>query len=260
MHTPLLAAPSTLSHNPYSLPITRQRFYFLATTYLLDILSNGNRPWVVAGHVNNILQGVKSLTLTGEPKINLTEFIANEAEVMDTKLTGPLKLEGKVEYYLGHVIDKVRDELLAKTGAAIKDYNTTGLKSKGASRLRSEWLSDHLGQLCIAWMSHQSGIGRKRCGGCDGCVRWRERRLKQRLKPKHSRSRKRSRDLDAWATVATPSERKQLRKRIKASKQQAPLRMPLRIGRRSVIDQNPFRRSLPRRTSRKSSESLNGSA
>ena len=149
MHTPLLAAPSTLSHNPYFPPITQQRFYFLATTYLLDILSNGNRPWVVAGHVNNILQGVKSLTLTGEPKINLTEFIANEAEVMDTKLTGPLKLEGKVEYYLGHVIDKVRDELLAKTGAAIKDYNTTGLKSEGASRLRSEWLSDHLGQLCI---------------------------------------------------------------------------------------------------------------
>jgi len=32
------------------------RFYFLATNYLLDILSNGNRPWVVMGHINNLLQ------------------------------------------------------------------------------------------------------------------------------------------------------------------------------------------------------------
>ena len=125
------------------------RFYFLATNYLLDILSNGNRPWIVAGHINNILQGVKALTLKGSGQDSLEEFVANEGEILDTKLTGPLKLKGKVEYYLGDIINKLREEMLAKVAAAIKDYNTTGLKSAGASRLRSEWLADHLGQLDI---------------------------------------------------------------------------------------------------------------
>ena len=126
-----------------------RRFYFLATTYLLDVLSNGNRPWVVVGHINNILQGVKSMTLEGEPKVNWTTCVSNEGEKLELKHTGTYKLQGKVEYYLGEIIDQVRFEMLAQVGASIKDYNTTGLKSAGASRLRSEWLADHLGQLDI---------------------------------------------------------------------------------------------------------------
>jgi hypothetical protein len=35
---------------------------------LLDILSNGNRPWVVAAHINSLFQGIKELELSGEPK------------------------------------------------------------------------------------------------------------------------------------------------------------------------------------------------
>jgi dynein heavy chain len=50
---------------------------------------------------------------------------------------------------MGEIIDKVRDELLGQTNKGIEDYLTTGLKSAGAARLRSEWLYDHLGQLCI---------------------------------------------------------------------------------------------------------------
>ena len=32
------------------------RFYFASTNMLLDILSNGNRPWVVAMHINALFQ------------------------------------------------------------------------------------------------------------------------------------------------------------------------------------------------------------
>ena len=32
------------------------RFYFASTNMLLDILSNGNRPWVVATHINALFQ------------------------------------------------------------------------------------------------------------------------------------------------------------------------------------------------------------
>ena len=37
--------------------------------------------------------------------------------------------------------------MLLQVGAAIADYNKTGLKSEGASYLRAEWLANHLGQL-----------------------------------------------------------------------------------------------------------------
>ena len=44
------------------------RFYFVSQTMLLDVLSNGNRPWVVAKHVNAMFQGVKELELKGDPQ------------------------------------------------------------------------------------------------------------------------------------------------------------------------------------------------
>ena len=37
------------------------RFYFLATTYLLDVLSNGNRPSPLSGTFNNQLQGINNI-------------------------------------------------------------------------------------------------------------------------------------------------------------------------------------------------------
>jgi len=39
------------------------RFYFISTTDLLDILSNGNNPEKVNIHMNKIFQGVEKLTL-----------------------------------------------------------------------------------------------------------------------------------------------------------------------------------------------------
>ena len=47
------------------------RFYFLSTTMLLDILSNGNRPWIVEKSINAMFQGVAKLTLKGEPAIEV---------------------------------------------------------------------------------------------------------------------------------------------------------------------------------------------
>ena len=118
------------------------RFYFLATNYLLDILSNGNRPWLVMVHINNMLQGIKSMTMTGEPKNVWESSMSNEGEMLHLKHTGKCQLEGKPEKYLQTVVDRVRHEMLAQGGAAIKDYCTEGRK-------RKDWLFDHIGQLCI---------------------------------------------------------------------------------------------------------------
>jgi dynein heavy chain len=114
------------------------RFYFLATYYLLDILSNGNHPWIVVKHINNILQGVKTVKLEGEPTNTVVGFESNEAEVLECKLSGSLKLTGKVEIYMQTMIDKARDEMLAQSNTAIADYKKTGGKSAGLP-----WLFAH---------------------------------------------------------------------------------------------------------------------
>ena len=51
--------------------------------------------------------------------------------MLECKLSGSLKLEGKVEIYMQTMIDKVRDEMLAQSLAAISDDKKTGVKSEG---------------------------------------------------------------------------------------------------------------------------------
>ena len=47
---------------------------------LLDILSNGNRPAVVAQHVNAMFQGIKELKLSGANSATVDSVISNEGE------------------------------------------------------------------------------------------------------------------------------------------------------------------------------------
>jgi len=118
------------------------RFYFVATAMLLDILSNGNRPNVVAQHVNTLLQGVKSLELSGDPPSVVEAMTSNEGEVVPFSKTGSLPLKGKVEIYLNDLITKVRDELHTQLKLALEDYRTGG-------RPRTEWLFDHVAQMVL---------------------------------------------------------------------------------------------------------------
>jgi len=98
------------------------RFYFVSTNMLLDILSNGNRPWVVAQHINAMFQGIKELKMSGSPQTTVDALVANEGEEVPLKKKGSLKLNGKVEVYLGDLIERIRAELLAQITEAISDY------------------------------------------------------------------------------------------------------------------------------------------
>jgi dynein heavy chain len=81
------------------------RFYFVSQVMLLDILSNGNRPWTVLKNVNAMFQGVKEIELSGEPALTVEKFISNEGETVAMDTVKPkLKLEGKVENYLNLLI------------------------------------------------------------------------------------------------------------------------------------------------------------
>ena len=52
---------------------------------LLDILSNGNRPWIVEKSINAMFQGVAKLTLSGDPAITVTHLVSNEGEEVELK-------------------------------------------------------------------------------------------------------------------------------------------------------------------------------
>ena len=121
------------------------RFYFVSQTMLLDILSNGNRPWIVAKNVNAMFQGVKELGLQGDPAMTVHTMTSNEGEVLNIEMKGPLTLDGKVENYLNKLITRMRDELRVQLGRAIDQYQTKGKEGKE----RVLWLHDHLAQLVL---------------------------------------------------------------------------------------------------------------
>ena len=64
---------------------------------MINILSNGNRPWTVLKNVNAMFQGVKEVKLSGDPSITVEAFESNEGEKVEmSTITPKLKLDGKV--------------------------------------------------------------------------------------------------------------------------------------------------------------------
>ena len=116
------------------------RFYFVSTRMLLEMLSDGNRPWLVARHISFVLQGVQTLRLVGEPKSTVRAIASAEGEEVAFSCNGPLPLVGKVEAYLAELIGAVQRELRAQTEVAILD---------AVSRPRNEWLMHHAAQLVL---------------------------------------------------------------------------------------------------------------
>ena len=62
---------------------------------LLDILSNGNRPWIVLKNVNAMFQGVKEMGLDGDQAITVTTLVSNEGETVPIRETGHLTLKAR---------------------------------------------------------------------------------------------------------------------------------------------------------------------
>ena len=128
------------------------RFYFVSQTMLLDILSNGNRPWVVLKNVNAMMQGVKEMSLEGDPAVTVVSMTSNEGEVVPFKITGNLKCEGKVESYLTDTISKMRHEMRGQLGDSIQDYDKTGKAGKD----RPAWIKNkHCAQLSLVVTQQQ---------------------------------------------------------------------------------------------------------
>ena len=87
------------------------RFYFVSPADLLDILSNGNNPKKIMIHMPKIFQAIETLQLkddTDRPAAIGMETCVGKEYVEFSK---QLKLVGKVENYLGDVIETMRSSL-----------------------------------------------------------------------------------------------------------------------------------------------------
>ncbi|EFN60095.1 hypothetical protein CHLNCDRAFT_133411 [Chlorella variabilis] len=145
------------------------RFYFVSSSDLLEILSNGNKPASIMPHMAKIFQAGCKLPAGGpdtEQQPTLTHppfFLAINALRLDTdkpaagvrpKALGmescvgveyvafqtPLALEGKVEAYMGRVVDKMRAELRAVMGDSVRDY---------PAKPREKWMFDWPSQVAL---------------------------------------------------------------------------------------------------------------
>jgi dynein heavy chain len=98
------------------------RFFFVSTTDLLDILSNGNIPSKIMVHMPKIISAIETLELIEEGVRPFAKSIHSYVGVENVAFTEPLKLMGKVEVYLQDVIDTMRKSLLEISRRSLKKF------------------------------------------------------------------------------------------------------------------------------------------
>jgi len=99
------------------------RFFFVSTTDLLDILSNGNVPNKIMVHMPKIISAIETLELIEE---GVRPFVKGFHSYVGTEfvdLVEPLKLMGKVEVYLQDVIDSMRGSLREISKRSLKKFS-----------------------------------------------------------------------------------------------------------------------------------------
>ena len=115
------------------------RFYFLSSMDLLDILSNGNQPSLVAKHLIKLFDSLARISLMdndrGEENI-ATKMIAKDGEVVN--LRESFACEGQVERWLNKLMSSMRETLKHELRLSIQAYDVTP---------REKWLFDFPAQV-----------------------------------------------------------------------------------------------------------------
>ncbi|KAI3429649.1 hypothetical protein D9Q98_005734 [Chlorella vulgaris] len=120
------------------------RFYFVSSSDLLEILSNGNNPARVMPHMSKCFQAIDKLRLdTDKPAAGQRPKALGMESCVGVEyvpFTTPLALDGKVEVYMGGVVDKMRSELRSVMGQSVRDY---------PSKPRDKWMVDWPSQVAL---------------------------------------------------------------------------------------------------------------
>jgi len=107
------------------------RFYFVSSADLLDILSNGNQPELVARHLTKLYDSLAKLTIEPGQK-TAGGMISKENEEL-VKFKKPCDCSGKVEIWLNRVTDTMRNTLHSIFDAANAAYEY---------KPRDQWIFD----------------------------------------------------------------------------------------------------------------------
>ena len=102
------------------------RFYFVSTTDLLDILSNGNRPRVVMEKIPKIVQCIGTVTMQDNGEDQRPSAISWDSCVgkEHIDMVAPCQLNNKVEMYMQDFLDAATETLRRTLHRAIKSYGT----------------------------------------------------------------------------------------------------------------------------------------
>lgn len=99
------------------------RFYFVSSADLLDILSNGNNPPMVARHLTKLYDSLAKLQFESSSSKNAKEMISKENEE-HVKFKKPCDCSGKVEIWLNRLTDLMRETLHDIFEKAVIAYET----------------------------------------------------------------------------------------------------------------------------------------
>merc|ERR1712155_311286 len=118
------------------------RFYFSSSADLLDILSNGNQPLMVAKHLTKLFDSMAKLKMkeVEEKSTNTaTIMIAKDGETVP--FVEECVCEGQVEIWLNRLLQAMRATIRFEFSKSVKTYETTP---------REKWLFLYPAQVALA--------------------------------------------------------------------------------------------------------------
>ncbi|KAG5897820.1 hypothetical protein JTB14_011820 [Gonioctena quinquepunctata] len=145
------------------------RFYFVSSADLLDILSNGNQPELVAKHLTKLFDSIAKLNFGRNEDNTLDNVIhgmhAKDGEYVD--FNKPTSCHGPVEVWLNCVQDSMRVTIRTSIGDGVLSYE---------EKARDQWLFDFPAQVSLCgtqiWWTTEVNIAFSRLEeGYDNAIR-----------------------------------------------------------------------------------------
>ncbi|KAJ1529252.1 hypothetical protein ONE63_006052 [Megalurothrips usitatus] len=113
------------------------RFYFVSSADLLDILSNGNQPAMVARHLTKLYDSMAKLKMDSNSKMAIGMW-AKDGEYV--QFSQKCDCDGKVEVWLNRVTDSMRVTGRHYFGEAVAAYD---------EKPREQWIFDYPAQTAL---------------------------------------------------------------------------------------------------------------
>eukprot|EP00050_Salpingoeca_kvevrii_P003770 m.233351 g.233351 ORF g.233351 m.233351 type:complete len:4592 (-) comp10879_c0_seq1:411-14186(-) len=114
------------------------RFYFVSSADLLDILSNGNQPELVALQLSKLFQMMANLKFDESDKNLAIGMYALDGEYVDFR--APTRCEGRVENWLMDLLVNMQETIREVMGKSVVAYE---------EKPRSEWVFDYPAQVSL---------------------------------------------------------------------------------------------------------------